>query len=174
MLSKLRLILKIVNFLQLFEIWNYFQQTGVRTTYWAPSTVAGACQLPAGNYRVVDALALGQHPALGDLAWRQGLCGQILDVNCGHSTVQAIVADICDLGTGNCGLDLIRRIRNTATNNLPFGVTKCDVTLSKTNPLNADGMQCIGQTQTLEMNISYFYNYIEKFPKSPAPNDISK
>lgn len=98
--------------------------------------------MSSGNYRVADALALGQHPALGDLKWRQGLCGQVLDVNCGHSTVQAIVSDICDLGTGNCGLDLILRTWNTATNHAEPGVTSCSVTLPKTNPLNENGMQC--------------------------------
>lgn len=121
----------------------YFNpQTGVTGTYWATSSDSGGCQLPAGNYAITNALALGQETALGDLAWVPSLCGQVLNVNCGHSTVQAVVASTCNLGSTSCGTDMIAKTYNLATNNASPGEVKCTVTLSTTNPLSASGPQC--------------------------------
>lgn len=70
------------------------------------------------------------------------MCGQILDINCGGQSVQAIVADICSVGTNTCGIDMILRTWNTLTNNASPGVTQCSVEMSSKNPLQAKGMQC--------------------------------
>lgn len=117
-------------------------QSGIRGTYYAPTTAGGACQLPSGDYGVTHAIALGQQHQLENLRWRQGMCGQVLDINCGGQSVQAIVADICALGSDTCGIDMILRTWNTLTNNAPPGVTTCNVDLSRTNPLKVNGMQC--------------------------------
>ena len=52
-----------------------------QATYWAEHSDPGGCQMPGTvNYAVTDALALGQATSLGNLVWRQGLCGQVLCV----------------------------------------------------------------------------------------------
>lgn len=76
------------------------------------------------------------------------MCGQVLDIDCGHGSVEAIVADICDLGHDDCGVDMILRTWNTLTKNAAPGVTSCTVNLSKTNPINANGMQCYHRPQS--------------------------
>ena len=69
-----------------------------KATYWAEHSDSGGCQVPGTvNYAVTDALALGQATSLGNLAWRQGLCGQVLSVDCGHGVVNAVVASTCNL-----------------------------------------------------------------------------
>jgi len=114
----------------------------VKGTRWADSTDAGGCQMPQANYRIQDALALGQSPDLGSLAWTHGLCGQVLRVNCGGNTVEAVVASTCNLGSGSCGVDLITKTWNTATGNKPPGEAQCTVDLSTTNPLDDGAPVC--------------------------------
>lgn len=120
----------------------FFSKDGVKGTYWATSSDSGGCQMPTGDYVITDALALGQSTALGDLAWKSGLCGQVLDVDCGYGVVQAIVVSTCNLGSTSCGVDMIEKTWNTATNNASPGETTCSVTLSTTNPLSGSAMQC--------------------------------
>ena len=74
------------------------------------------------NYFITNALALGQSTALGNLAFRSGICGQVLTLNCGNGTVDAVVADTCGIGSTACGVDLIGKTWRKLTNNQPPGV----------------------------------------------------
>ena len=87
------------------------------------------------NYVITDALALGQSTALGNLAFRSGLCGQVLTVNCGHGAVDAVVASTCNIGSSLCGVDLIGKTWRKLTNNQPPGIAQCSVALSNKNPI---------------------------------------
>jgi hypothetical protein len=82
-----------------------------------------------------DALALGQIGSLGELRWRNGLCGQVLDVDCGNGPVRAVVASTCMLGTDACGADLVQSTWDRATNNKSPGEEWCTVSLTDANPL---------------------------------------
>ena len=114
-----------------------------KTTYWAEHSDQGGCQVPGTvQYTITDALALGQAGSLGNLKWRQGLCGQVLQVNCGGKTVNAIVASTCNLGSGSCGVDLIGKTWRTATNNKPPGIAQCKVALTKINPIRGGSPLC--------------------------------
>lgn len=101
--------------------------SGVKGTYWAESSDAGGCQMPQGSYQVTDALALGQANELGSLKWRQGLCGQVLRVDCGNGPVDAVVASTCNLGSASCGVDLIGKTWRQATGGKPPGEVKTTV-----------------------------------------------
>ncbi len=116
--------------------------SAVKATYWAESSDSGGCQLPQGDYAVTDALALGQSDALGDLKWRQGLCGQVLRVDCGNGPVDAVVASTCNLNSNSCGVDLIGKTWRRATGNQPPGVRDCSVTLTNRNPINGNAPVC--------------------------------
>lgn len=98
--------------------------------------------MPQGDYKIQHALALGQSADLGPLVWRNGLCGQVLRVNCGGQLVEAVVASTCNLGSGTCGVDLISKTWNVATGNKPPGIAQCTVELSTTNPLNDNAPIC--------------------------------
>lgn len=94
-------------------------QVSAVATYWSEQTDAGGCQMPGTvNYAVTDALALGQATSLSKLIWRQGLCGQVLNVDCGRGkSVNAVVASTCNLGSTTCGVDLIGKTWRTVTAN---------------------------------------------------------
>lgn len=98
--------------------------------------------MPAGDYAVHHAVALGQSSALGSLKWTHGLCGQVLRINCGGSPVEAVVASTCNLGSDTCGVDLISKTWNVATGNKQPGIETCRVELTKTSPLNGGGPLC--------------------------------
>jgi hypothetical protein len=100
---------------------------GVKGTYWASQTDAGGCSMPTASYTVQHALALGDMDALGDLKISNAMCGQVLSVNCGGETVEAVVASTCNIGSGTCGVDLITKTWNATTGNAPFGISKCNV-----------------------------------------------
>ena len=87
------------------------------------------------NYLITDALALGQSTALGNLAFRSGLCGQDLTLNCCNGTVYAVVVNTCGIGSTACGVDLIGKTWRKLTNNQLPCVAQCSVTLSKKNPI---------------------------------------
>ena len=91
------------------------------------------------NYAITDAVALGQATSLGNLAWRQGLCGQVLSVDCGNGVLNAVVASTCNLGSTSCGVDLIGPTWRKATNNQPPGIAQCQVALTKINPMQSSG-----------------------------------
>jgi hypothetical protein len=103
----------------------------VKGTYWAQKSESGGCQMPSGDYLVTDAIALGQQPELWSLIWRQGLCGQVLYVDCGHGNLEAVVASTCNLGSGSCGVDMIQKTCNKATNNQIPGIASCKVKIFK-------------------------------------------
>ncbi|XP_055304078.1 uncharacterized protein LOC129569349 [Sitodiplosis mosellana] len=128
--------------LALWSIQEVFGEDNIRGTFWADRSDAGGCQVPEGNYRIWDAIALGQESNLGSLIWRQGLCGQVLDVDCGNGVVPAVVVSTCNLGSGSCGVDMIRKTWDKATGWKPPGVVQCRVSLSRTNPLNEEENVC--------------------------------
>ena len=111
---------------------------GVRGTYWAEQSDSGSCQVPEGDYVVTDAIALGQEDALGNLKWRQGLCGQVLEIDCGNGPVDAVVVTTC----GNCGVDMIGKTWRKATGDRPPGVVDCGVSLTNKNPIRGDEPIC--------------------------------
>lgn len=115
---------------------------GVKGTYWAEQSDAGGCQLPQADYGVTDAIALGQADALGNLKWRQGLCGQVLRINCGNEVVEAVVASTCNLNSNSCGVDMIGKTWRRATGNKPPGIVDCSVSLTNRNPINGNAPVC--------------------------------
>ncbi|KAJ3132928.1 hypothetical protein HK100_004842 [Physocladia obscura] len=72
-------------------------------------------------------------------AWPIGIpafyCGQILAIDCGSGTVNAIVANTCNIGANNCGVDMIAPTWDAATDNASPGLTTCQVSLTSENPL---------------------------------------
>lgn len=129
---------------------------GGRATFWAERSDPGGCQMPQGDYVVTDALALGQDPALGDLVWRQGLCGQVVRVDCGHGPVDAVVASTCNLGSPSCGVDLIGKTwRRVSAGRSPGIVENCLVTLTNRNPLSGGGPLCFHRPNS-EVNNPYY------------------
>jgi hypothetical protein len=146
--------------------WN------VKATHWAGATDAGGeslnalkslflntfklgCQVPQGDYVVWDALALGQEDALGSLKWRQGLCGQVLQVDCGHGPVNAVVASTCNLGSNSCGVDMITKTWNKATGWQGPGIEHCTVTLSSQNPMSG-GPRCYARPDSGGIDNAYY------------------
>ena len=108
------------------------------------------------NYAVTDALALGQATSLGNLAWRQGLCGQVLSVDCGHGVVNAVVASTCNLGSTSCGVDLIGSTWRKAMANQSPRVTQCNVALTKINPMQGASPLCFYRPNSSTRNPGYF------------------
>ncbi|KAK4005708.1 hypothetical protein OUZ56_010783 [Daphnia magna] len=118
-------------------------QRNVKGTWWAHKSDSGGCQVPQGDYAVTDAIALGESLALGNLKWRQGLCGQVLQVNCGKQVVDAVVVRTCNLNSADrCGVDMITKTWNKATGNQKPGIVGCSVSLTKKNPLKGNGPLC--------------------------------
>ena len=128
------------------------------------------------NYAVTDALALGQATSLGNLAWRQGLCGQVLSVDCGHGVVNAVVASTCNLGSTSCGVDLIGSTWRKATANQSPGVTQCNVALTKINPMQGASPLCFYRPNS-ETNNRYYaslgvFNTNGRIPSSATLGNI--
>lgn len=98
--------------------------------------------MPAATYAVTDAIALGQETALGDLRFRSGHCGQVLTIDCGYGAVDAVVVSTCNLGSDTCGVDMIAKTWNTATNNASPGIADCNVSMSNKNPIAGKGPIC--------------------------------
>jgi hypothetical protein len=118
-------------------------KVSAKATFWAEHSDSGGCQMLGNvNYAVTDALALGQQSNLGYLVWQQGLCGQVLNVDCGKGSVNAVVASTCNLGSGSCGVDLIGKTWRTLTGNQSPGETQCQVSLSTQNPIDGSGPFC--------------------------------
>jgi hypothetical protein len=114
----------------------------VKGTFWAEQSDAGGCQMPQGDYAVTDAIALGQSQALGNLKWRQGLCGQVLRIDCGNGPIDAVVASTCNLNSDSCGVDMIGKTWRRATSNKSPGIVDCSVSLTNRNPLNGNDAIC--------------------------------
>ncbi len=129
--------------------------SGVKGTYWAEASDAGGCQMPQGDYVVTDAIALGQGDALGNLKWRQGLCGQVLKVDCGNGPVDAVVASTCNLNSNSCGVDMIGKTWRTATANKPPGIVDCRVSLTDRNPIVGSAPVCYYRPNS-EFNNNYY------------------
>jgi len=145
-------------------------------TRWADSTDSGGCQMPAGNYAINNALALGQSSSLGYLVWKNGLCGQVVKVDCGGTAVEAVVASTCNLGSGSCGVDMITPTWNIATGNKPPGVASCSVQLTQTNPLSGSGPVCYirpnSGSQAYYASLGVF-NVAGRIPKSATAAGVN-
>ncbi|CAF1508701.1 unnamed protein product [Adineta ricciae] len=93
---------------------------GVHTTRHG-ATEHGACALPASDYAVVNPVALGNIESLKNLKFRPELCGHVLNVDCGHGSLDIIVTN-SNLGGG---LDLYGSTWDKLTNHKPPGITSC-------------------------------------------------
>ena len=91
-------------------------QTGVLTTRHG-ATENGACMLPEASYAVTNPVALGDISALGPLKYTNGMCGHVLQIDCGHGPLNIIVSN-SNLGGG---LDLYASSWSQATANAPPG-----------------------------------------------------
>jgi hypothetical protein len=91
---------------------------------------------------------LGQGTALGNLAYRPGLCGQVVSITCtgGPAAFPAVIVSTCNLGSTSCGIDMIGRTWSKATGGASPGETSCEVSLSKKNPLTVSGPVCFHRT----------------------------
>ncbi|CAF0937648.1 unnamed protein product [Adineta ricciae] len=110
---------------------------GVHTTRHG-ATEHGACALPTSNYAVVNPVALGNIESLKDLKFRPQLCGHVLNVDCGHGSLDIIVTN-SNLGGG---LDLYGSTWDKLTNHKPPGITSCKVRLTDRNAFNFHGPRC--------------------------------
>eukprot|EP00122_Pirum_gemmata_P005560 Pgem_evm1s5068 len=90
--------------------------------------------MPSTSYTVQQAVALGEQPALGNLRVTNDLCGHVVRVNCGGDSVDAVVASTCDIGSTNCGVDMIRKTWDIATTISP-GIATCSISLTARNPM---------------------------------------
>ena len=148
-----------------------------KATYWALHSDPGGCQLPGTvNYAVTDALALGQATSLGNLIWRQGLCGQVLSVNCGNGVVNAVVASTCNLGSSSCGVDLIAQTWNKATSNQSPGIAQCQVAHTQINPMHGASSLCFYRPNSPNDNQYYaslgVFNTNGRIPSSATLGSI--
>lgn len=116
--------------------------SNVKATFWAEQSDSGGCQLPTANYGITDALGLGQETALGSLAWRPGMCGQVVDIDCGNGVVSTVVANTCGLGNDQCGINLLGKTWRKATANATPGIASCNVSLTSKNPIQGTTNQC--------------------------------
>jgi len=123
----------------------------VRATCHSANEV-GSCQLPAQSYTTAYPVALGDISSLGNLRFTSKLCGHILSVNCGGSTVNVIITN-SNLGGG---LDLYLSSWNKATNYASPGVTSCSVQMTSKNIFTTDGYVCYFATG--ETNNQYYRN----------------
>lgn len=98
----------------------------------------GACSLPRGDYTVLNPVALGDIPSLGNLRYRGDLCGHILTVDCGNGPTNVIISN-SNLGGG---LDLYKSSWDKITRSKPPGVQQCSVFLTDKNPFRTDGPVC--------------------------------
>ncbi|KAJ3379567.1 hypothetical protein HDU84_006544 [Entophlyctis sp. JEL0112] len=116
----------------------------IPATWWASTSDAGGCQLPTATYSsgFTGAIALGDISTLGQLSYTAGYCGQVFQIDCGSGAVNAVVASTCNLGQGNCGIDMITSTWNAATANAAFGSTSCSVSLTSANPLPGTDAVC--------------------------------
>ncbi|KAJ3346343.1 hypothetical protein HDU83_003153 [Entophlyctis luteolus] len=110
----------------------------IRGSYWAATSDAGGCSLPVASYANTHyAFALGDQAALGSLSFAPKYCGQMFQINCGHSSVLAVVASTCDIGGHDCGADMIAPLWNAATANASPGLVNCSLSLTTSNPISS-------------------------------------
>jgi hypothetical protein len=114
---------------------------------------SGACALPAGNYAVTNPVALGNIDSLQYLKFQPELCGQILQVDCGHGSLNIIITNSNYGG----GLDLYSSTWNKLTNNKPPGETSCTVQLTSLNAFNFNGPRCYYKPGT-DFGNAYYHN----------------
>jgi len=110
--------------------------------------------MPKTSYAVTHAIAVGDKPELMGLKVKQNnnlICGQVYKLSCKTGNmgsgemgtpVEAVVVSSCDIGSGGCGIDMISKTWDSATDNAQHGLTKCTVELTSTNPMSGSGPQC--------------------------------
>jgi hypothetical protein len=118
-----------------------------------PGNEPGACELPSMNYAVNYPVALGNIESLKHLKYRAELCGQILNVNCGHGALNIIITN-SNLGGG---LDLYASTWSKLTNNKPPGESSCSVKLTSLNAFNFNGPRCFYKPES-DFNNPYYHN----------------
>ncbi|KAI8807034.1 hypothetical protein BJ742DRAFT_854659 [Cladochytrium replicatum] len=136
-----------------------YTANGVKGTYWSTQTDPGGCQLPTASYStaLTGAIALGQGTALGPLAFVSGYCGQVFQITCnGRRTVNAIIASTCNIGSTSCGVDMIAKTWNAATNNASPGITSCTVSNSTVNPISSSSGAVCYYRPGSEFNNEYY------------------
>ncbi|KAJ3112003.1 hypothetical protein HK100_002483 [Physocladia obscura] len=112
-------------------------ETGVKGSYWDPTSDAGGCELPVASYAFPHgAFALGDIATLSTLTYTHYYCGQIFQLDCGHGPVNAVVASTCNIGQNNCGVDMIAATWNATTDYAAYGQTTCSVSLTDLNPIS--------------------------------------
>lgn len=134
---------------------NIDGRRNVKGTYWKEQSDRGSCQMPKDDYVVTDAIALGQSNALGNLKWRHGLCGQVLQIDCGKGSVEAVVAGICNVSTDSCGISMIEKTWNQTTQLDKSDIASCNVALTNKNPIRGNTPVCRHRPTTA--NTSYRY-----------------
>jgi PAN domain len=113
----------------------------------------GACALPASDYAIVNPVALGDIASLQNLKFRPELCGQVLQVDCGHGPLNIIITNSNYGG----GLDLYASTWDKLTNHASPGQTHCKVQLTSLNAFNFDGARCFYKPGT-DFNNAYYHN----------------
>ena len=135
--------------------------TNVKGTMWTTGNIASeGCELPRAtyNFQPLYVIAVGDEPALGDLAYRTtngvGNCGQVYQIQCQslndsgkptgamNDAIYATVVSSCNAGAKDCGVDMHIDTWNAATNNAPPGVTNCNIQLTDKNPIKSDVDVC--------------------------------
>jgi hypothetical protein len=93
----------------------------------AVSSEVGSCNLPTGDYAVVNALSLGDIDSLSILRFNPILCGKVVRIDCdGGREIDAIVVDKNKGG----GLALYQSTWNLAMGDLLKESTRCSVALT--------------------------------------------
>jgi len=126
--------------------------SGVLTTYHGAHE-SGACALPASNYAVTNAVALGSIGSLQHLKFKPELCGQVLQVDCGHGPLNIIVTNSNYGG----GLDLYASTWDKLTKRASPGQTYCKVHLTNQNAFNFNQVRCFYKPGT-DNNNPYYHN----------------
>ena len=124
-------------------------------TWWADHSDTGGCAMPVfnGMQYLDDGIAVGDEAALLTLKIKtdddKRMCGQVYDITCvNHDgvqgpTVSAVIASTCNVGKGNCGIDMVDETWDKATNNAIHGIATCTAELNKSSMFkDHDDMVC--------------------------------
>mmetsp|Transcript_22314 Transcript_22314/g.27575 ORF Transcript_22314/g.27575 Transcript_22314/m.27575 type:complete len:195 (-) Transcript_22314:162-746(-) len=122
--------------------------------------------MPKTSYRVKYAIALGDMAALGNIALAPNkgadVCGRVLELNCGGEKIDAVVASSCNIGAGNCGVDLVGDAWDKATGGKPPGVVYCSsVALTEKKSMSTNDVVCAARPDST--NNYYYYASLAMF-----------
>lgn len=148
--------------------------TGIQATPWAEYSDPGGCSLPGGYNYTSYALALGDMPALGDLAFKNNYCGLILEVDCGTGAVSAVVASVKDHYSYSTGIDLVWNAWDAASlgdgsDGNPSGeYLNCTVTLTDADPISPAASVCAQRPDSIA-GASDYYRSVGMFNSYGVP-----